>query len=760
MRPNALFAVLDLETTGQSYRQNGKIIQIGLTFVKNGQIVDRFESFVNPGQLLDRGIQQLTHIAQSDVDHAPYFEEIAPILAARLADTVIVAHNVNFDYPYLSAAFVEAGLPALTNDAIDTVTLAQVLLPEAPGYRLGDVTAALQIELTQAHRANADSDATAALFLRLWELAAQLPAETLTQLATGQWRFIRQTQDFFKLMTSHADNAQFKRAYNAVMIREVTAPKKNAQTPSFNASQKQFIKQMELAHTQQLPFVQWEVAPKIGKIPAYVAAIQKLAQPVILLSDDADLRDEQAHALQQAGVPFALLRQAGAYLSLRQFVARLQTVESAPNQLQKARLLVWLTQTTTGDLSEIQVPLVPQLLAELQADSHDSGVSFYQAAWQKARQSRIWLFDTASFLREQTALDRLLDGRESLLLVDNPLQLLAQLAQTWQATLAVQDLRESLLTLTQTSLPIAWSKTRRHNVHTAGTSALQWLKKATTETTRTAVDHLLAQLALLQVELAHEDDFATVLSVVTRNLQAMQDWAFLSDVSDDALQINHVTTHLRWSVTPNWLWSHYFLTKHAKIWIVGELFTPEWRDFIAEQSTQQKWTNVERVVHNPNLPALTVVLPGEWPILQHLQALAAVPELSQITVILPTQADVDALYNKIRYGLAPHTTILAEAIHGSREKILRQLTANAQTILLTTPSFVLETGAKTGSVVVWPNGLLSNDMLLRAIQTTLQQNSQHPLLVANVAFTLPGVRVQTLTDNRKLAAQYRDLLSE
>ena len=147
MNANTTFVVVDLETTGQSVTRGGRIIQIGMTFIKQRKIVDHFESFVNPGQLIDRNIQQLTHITQKDVKNAPYFEELAPMLQNILKNTVIIAHNVNFDYPYLNEEFVRTGFEPLTADAIDTVQLAQILLPSAPGYRLLDLTTHLDITL-------------------------------------------------------------------------------------------------------------------------------------------------------------------------------------------------------------------------------------------------------------------------------------------------------------------------------------------------------------------------------------------------------------------------------------------------------------------------------------------------------------------------------------------------------------------------------------------------------------------------------------
>ena len=133
MKESAAFVIVDLETTSPSVENGGRIIQIGMTFVKNKKIVEHFDSFVNPAQPIDKKIQQLTHISPADVKDAPFFEELAPSLQALLQGQVFVAHNVNFDLPYLNAEFARVGLPELDLQAIDTVQLAQILFPTAPG---------------------------------------------------------------------------------------------------------------------------------------------------------------------------------------------------------------------------------------------------------------------------------------------------------------------------------------------------------------------------------------------------------------------------------------------------------------------------------------------------------------------------------------------------------------------------------------------------------------------------------------------------
>ena len=48
-------------------------------------------------------------------------------LHAMLQGTIFVAHNVNFDLPFLNAEFERVGLTGLKSTALDTVPLSQIL---------------------------------------------------------------------------------------------------------------------------------------------------------------------------------------------------------------------------------------------------------------------------------------------------------------------------------------------------------------------------------------------------------------------------------------------------------------------------------------------------------------------------------------------------------------------------------------------------------------------------------------------------------
>ena len=103
--------VFDLETTGLDL-VNDRIIQISYIKVFPDGKEDRENLFVNPQKQIPQEVQALTHIAQSDVEGAPTFKELAPRLAETFRGCDFCGFNSNkFDVPMLSEEFSRAQVP-------------------------------------------------------------------------------------------------------------------------------------------------------------------------------------------------------------------------------------------------------------------------------------------------------------------------------------------------------------------------------------------------------------------------------------------------------------------------------------------------------------------------------------------------------------------------------------------------------------------------------------------------------------------------
>lgn len=178
---NQTYAVVDLETTGQS-KSKDRIIQIAIVLIENGQVTKQFSSFVNPEIPIPGFIQELTNISVLDVENAPTFNEIAQQVYTFIEGAIFVAHNVAFDFSFLQAELNRAQMPKLYCKQIDTLELCKILFPTSDSYQLGELAKDLNIELENAHRADDDALATAKLLQKCWEKTLQLPLVTLERI--------------------------------------------------------------------------------------------------------------------------------------------------------------------------------------------------------------------------------------------------------------------------------------------------------------------------------------------------------------------------------------------------------------------------------------------------------------------------------------------------------------------------------------------------------------------------------------------------
>ncbi len=145
------YCVFDLETTGLSYRTE-KITEIGAIKIKNGEIIDTFETFVNPEKPIPYEVVEVTHITDDMVKDAPTIEEILPKFLEFVGDSVLVAHNADFDIGFTKYNAKNMGLE-LNNTYIDTLRLAKELFPDYKKYKLGIIAEKLGIKVDVAHRA-------------------------------------------------------------------------------------------------------------------------------------------------------------------------------------------------------------------------------------------------------------------------------------------------------------------------------------------------------------------------------------------------------------------------------------------------------------------------------------------------------------------------------------------------------------------------------------------------------------------------------
>lgn len=157
-----MYTVLDIETTGGKYNEEG-ITEIAIHKFDGHEVVDTFISLVNPEKEIQPFVVNLTGISNKMLRTAPKFHEVAKRIVEITEDTVIVAHNAQFDYRVLRTEFRRLGYN-FERKTLCTVDLSKKLIPEAPSHSLGKLVRSLGIPVSDRHRANGDALATLQLF--------------------------------------------------------------------------------------------------------------------------------------------------------------------------------------------------------------------------------------------------------------------------------------------------------------------------------------------------------------------------------------------------------------------------------------------------------------------------------------------------------------------------------------------------------------------------------------------------------------------
>ena len=171
------YCVFDLETTGISHITE-KITEIGAIKIKNGEIIDTFETFVNPEKPIPEEVVNVTHITDDMVKDARTIDQIMPEFLEFIGDSVLVAHNADFDIGYMKYNCEQLGLDFDVSH-IDTLRLAKAIFPEFSRYKLGIIAEKLNIKVDVAHRALDDVKTLVQVFKEMLERAKSNDAKTI-----------------------------------------------------------------------------------------------------------------------------------------------------------------------------------------------------------------------------------------------------------------------------------------------------------------------------------------------------------------------------------------------------------------------------------------------------------------------------------------------------------------------------------------------------------------------------------------------------
>lgn len=433
------FVVIDLETTGHSAAKRDKIIEVGIVVIEQNEIVDSYGTFLNPGKSIPDFISSLTGIKDKDVKDAPTFEERAEEIQALFEDSYLIAHNVPFDMGFINAEFAAVGMKLLKNPVLDTVEMARILYPKAPSYKLGQLVEHLGIHHEDPHRALSDAYVTAKLFLKLRDKLNNLPFETITHLMRLEKMF---KSDLYELLATREEELAFSmeeepgiETFQGLAFKKV--PETKLSTPSELDSFGEFLDgiyeedgalsklmaryekrdgQREMSETifdafQTNRHALIEAETGTGKSLAYILPSiyeavrfkKRLVISTFTTQLQTQLLEEEIPLVRNL-VPFpfkvALLKGKSHYISLEKFEREVMSTENEnyDTALTKAMILVWLTETITGDIDEVQLPASGYLFFKRVSTDSEAHIdpqspwfsrSYYQKARKAAQQADI-----------------------------------------------------------------------------------------------------------------------------------------------------------------------------------------------------------------------------------------------------------------------------------------------------------------------------------------------------------------------------------
>jgi len=156
------FCIVDIETNG-SRPSKHQVIEIGAVKVKNRTIIDTYESFVKCDNI-SAHISDITGIVVEDTHDAPELQSVMQEFRTFLGDAVFVAHDVKFDYSFISEMMQKSHLEPLMNRSLCTIDLAERTIS---AYRYGLEYLNRQLDLygdATHHRALSDAMTATKLF--------------------------------------------------------------------------------------------------------------------------------------------------------------------------------------------------------------------------------------------------------------------------------------------------------------------------------------------------------------------------------------------------------------------------------------------------------------------------------------------------------------------------------------------------------------------------------------------------------------------
>lgn len=398
------YVVFDLEATGLSAKTD-QIIEVGaVRYDAAMRRADELQVLVDPGIPIPVAVQRLVGVSNAEVIGAPSPTEAVAQLADFCRGAELVTHGGAFDMHFVTALAPDAFRNRTVHDTLD---LARILLPMAETHALQNLSRLLGLPHERPHRALSDAEATGALFAWLRDRAARLPAAVLRDMRRVAAVAGPPLHTFFvdagagvaaEPARGRAGNGAHGAASPAETggaatdARDRAVAGELARLPLEQAAvaalsprgpldtgamfeYREAQVQMARAVAQTLERgrrLAVEAGTGVGKSLAYLVPLAmwtaRSGKRAVVATHTVNLQEQLADrdlpriaSLTDPPARTAVLKGRNHYLSLRRWARFLAQPDAAPHGVDlnavrfKLKVLVWLTETQTGDRAELHL---------------------------------------------------------------------------------------------------------------------------------------------------------------------------------------------------------------------------------------------------------------------------------------------------------------------------------------------------------------------------------------------------------------------
>jgi len=376
------YVALDLETTGLDPGRD-RVIEIGAVAFTPGQVTSTLEQLVDPGRAVPDTVLRLTGIKQEELRGAAAPDVALRRLAEFVRGRQPVGHGARLDVEFLEAA----GLWDPSQQILDTLDIARILLPGAASHSLPLLSTEMGFNQPRPHRALDDADATRQLLLRLREEAVALDEglkeSILALVAPYQWALAHFFADALTAPNPNPEPAPAVRLEVAGRSRSAEAPAEDPAAvaallgpggplaellPGYEHRESQMQMLLAVAQIQARGgTLVVEAGTGTGKSLAYL--VPSIARSVrhherVVVSTNTHTLQEQLMTKDlpslREWLPWdfkaVLLKGRSNYVSLRRWRRYLvEPCNDADELMFKLKVLIWLHSTESGDRSELRL---------------------------------------------------------------------------------------------------------------------------------------------------------------------------------------------------------------------------------------------------------------------------------------------------------------------------------------------------------------------------------------------------------------------